>query len=71
MNTPASLAAEMFSKDVADLALASGDDLSDCILELCERRGIDLADAPMLLTEQLMERLTEEAKGKHLLKKES
>ena len=63
------LTPETFSFAVIELALASGDDYRECVLELCERHGIDLADAPSLLTAQLKELIEYEAKRYHLLKK--
>ena len=41
----------------------------DCILELSEEMGLDPSAAGKLLTKPIIEKIQEEAKEKHLLKK--
>lgn len=62
-------AKEKFSTKVIERALHTNLSFMDCVLELSEELGLDPSAAGKLLTKPLVEKIEQEAKNLHLLKK--
>jgi len=62
-------AKEKFSTKVLERALSTNLSFMDCVLELSEEMGLDPSAAGKLLTKPLIEKIEQEAKNLHLLKK--
>ena len=62
-------AKEKFSTKVIERTLATNLSFMDCVLELAEEMGIDASAAGKLLTKPLIEKIEQEAKNLHFLKK--
>ena len=62
-------AKEKFSTKVLERAIQTKLSFMDCVLELSEEMNLDPSAAGKLLTKPLIEKIEEEAKRIHLLKK--
>ena len=62
-------AKEKFSSKVLERALTTNLSFMDCVLELSEELGLDPSASGKLLTKPLVEKIEQEAKNLHLLKK--
>lgn len=62
-------AKEKFSTKVIERTLITNLSFMDCVLELAEEMGIDASAAGKLLTKPLIEKIEQEAKNLHFLKK--
>ena len=63
-------AKEKFSKKVLERNLSTGLSFMDCVLELATEMNLDPIAAGKLLTKPLIEKIEQEAKNLHLLKKD-
>ncbi len=62
-------AKEKFSNKVIERTLSTNLSFMDCVLELAEEMNLDPVAAGKLLTKPLVEKIEQEAKNLHLLKK--
>lgn len=62
-------AKEIFSNKVIQRVKNTKLSFMDCVLEITEEMGLDPSAAGKLLTKPLIEKIEEEAKNLHLLKK--
>ena len=60
---------EKFSTRVLERVKSTNLSFMDCVLELAEEMGIDASAAGKLLTRPLVEKIEQEAKNLHLLKR--
>ena len=62
-------AKQQFSNKVLELVKATKLSFMDCVLEITEEMGLDPSASGKLLTKPIVEKIQQEAKDLHLLKK--
>ena len=62
-------AKQQFSNKVLELVKATKLSFMDCVLEITEEMGLDPGASGKLLTKPIVEKIQQEAKDLHLLKK--